>query len=85
MARAAISAGKGCEKCLDTGYMGRLGVFEIMPVTEKLKGVILSTSDANAVKKAAVSEGMRTLRLEGADKVIRGVSTPEEILRVTQI
>jgi len=85
MARAAISAGKGCEKCLDTGYMGRLGVFEIMPVTEKLKGVILTTSDANAVKKVAVSEGMRTLRLEGADKVIRGVSTPEEILRVTQI
>lgn len=83
--RAMLCQGKGCEKCLDTGYLGRLGVFEIMQVSERIKQIILSTSDANALKETAVAEGMRTLRQEGADKVLRGLSTPEEILRVTQI
>jgi general secretion pathway protein E len=83
--RAVLCEGKGCEKCLDTGYLGRLGVFEIMKISERVKQVILSTSDANALKQIAVEEGMRTLRQEGADKVIRGISTPEEVLRVTQV
>ena len=83
--RAVLCEGVGCEKCLDTGYLGRLGVFEIMKISEKVKQVILSTSDANALKQVAVEEGMRTLRQEGADKVLRGISTPEEILRVTQV
>ncbi len=83
--RAALCEGKGCEKCLDTGYMGRLGVFEIMDISETIKQLILTTSDANALKRAAVTEGMRTLRQVGAEKVIRGISTPEEVLRVTQI
>ncbi len=80
-----LHEGKGCEKCLETGYMGRQGVFEIMRISEKIKQVILSTSDANAIKQAAMSEGMRTLRQEGTEKVIQGVSTPQEVLRVTQI
>ncbi|MCF8061053.1 MAG: type II secretion system ATPase GspE [Deltaproteobacteria bacterium] len=83
--RTALNEGKGCEKCLDTGYLGRLGVFEIMKISEKIKQVILTTSDSNALKQVAVAEGMRTLRQEGADKVIRGISTPEEVLRVTQV
>ena len=83
--RSVLCEGKGCEKCLGTGYLGRLGVFEIMKISERIKQVILSTSDANALKQVAVEEGMRTLRQEGADKVLRGISTPEEILRVTQV
>ena len=83
--RSVLCEGKGCEKCLGTGYLGRLGVFEIMKISEKIKQVILSTSDANALKQVAVEEGMRTLRQEGADKVLKGISTPEEILRVTQV
>ncbi len=83
--RAVLCEGKGCEKCLDTGYLGRLGVFEIMKISEKIKQVILTTSDSNALKQVAVQEGMRTLRQEGADKVLKGISTPEEILRVTQV
>jgi general secretion pathway protein E len=85
LGRATLCEGKGCEKCLDTGYLGRLGVFEIMKISEKIKRVILSTSDANALKEVAIEEGMRTLRQEGADKVLRGISTPEEVLRVTQV
>jgi len=85
LGRAALCEGKGCEKCLETGYLGRLGVFEIMKISEKIKQVILSTSDANALKQVAVAEGMHTLRQEGADKVLKGISTPEEVLRVTQV
>ena len=83
--RASIRVGKGCEKCLDTGYFGRTGIYEIMEISEKIKKQILSTSDANEVKKTAVKEGMRTLRQDGAEKILKGISTTEEILRVTQI
>jgi general secretion pathway protein E len=83
--RASLCMGQGCEKCLDTGYLGRTGIYEIMRVTERIKKTILTTSDANIIKQAAVEEGMKTLRHDGADKVIRGISTTEEILRVTQV
>ena len=83
--RATICTGQGCEKCLDTGYLGRSGIYEILKVTENIKKTVLATSDANAIQKEAVREGMRTLRQEGAEKVMRGISTTEEVLRVTQV
>ena len=83
--RASICVGKGCEKCLDTGYFGRTGIYEIMEISEKIKKQILSTSDANEIKQTAIKEGMKTLRQDGADKILHGISTTEEILRVTQI
>jgi general secretion pathway protein E len=82
---ATICEGKGCEKCLDTGYLGRSGIYETLKITEKIKKTVLSTSDANAIQKVAIKEGMRTLRQEGAEKVMRGISTTEEVLRVTQV
>jgi general secretion pathway protein E len=82
---ATICVGKGCERCMGTGYHGRTGIYEIMKVSESIKKTILTTSDADTIKRVAISEGMRTLRQDGADKVMQGVSTTEEILRVTQV
>jgi general secretion pathway protein E len=74
----------GCEKCFNTGYKGRLGIFEIMVLTEKLKTLILKTFDSNRIKNEAVLEKMRTLRQDGIQKVKKGTTTIEEVLRVTQ-
>ena len=73
----------GCEKCINTGYSGRLGIFEIMVLTERLKGLILETFDSNRIKSEAVKEKMRSLRQDGIQKVLDGVTTIEEVLRVT--
>ncbi len=85
LAGATVYEGAGCEKCLRTGYLGRCGIYEILRISERIKDVILSTSDSNTIKKAGLEEGMRTLRRDGADKVIRGISTAEEVLRVTRV
>ena len=76
--------GKGCPSCLSTGYMGRTGIFELMMLDDRVKNLILKTSDANAIKRRAVEQGMVTLRQDGAQKVLNGVTTIEEIFRVTQ-
>ena len=76
--------GKGCSSCLNTGYMGRTGIFELMMLDDRIKNLILKTSDANAIKRRAVEQGMITLRQDGAQKVLNGITTIEEIFRVTQ-
>jgi general secretion pathway protein E len=72
----------GCLECRNTGYLGRQGIYEIMPLTEGLKELITSQCDFNALRKAAMKEGMRSLRLSGAQKIAAGLTTLEEILRV---
>ncbi len=74
----------GCENCFHTGYRGRAGIFEIMVLTERLKSLILKTFDSNRIKNEAVQQKMRTLRQDGMQKVLQGVTTIEEVLRVTQ-
>jgi len=74
----------GCENCFNTGYRGRFGIFEIMVLTERLKSLILKTFDSNRIKHEAVQQKMRTLRQDGMQKVINGLTTVEEVLRVTQ-
>jgi general secretion pathway protein E len=74
----------GCENCFNTGYRGRLGIFEIMVLTERLKSLILKTFDSNRIKNEAVQQKMRTLRQDGMQKVLNGLTTVEEVLRVTQ-
>ena len=74
----------GCENCFNTGYRGRLGIFEIMVLTERLKSLILKTFDSNRIKSEAVRQKMRTLRQDGMAKVLKGLTTVEEVLRVTQ-
>lgn len=74
----------GCPQCFDTGYSGRQAVFEIMEINDTLKTIILKTSDASTIKDAAIEQGMLTLRQNGIEKVMKGVTTVEEVLRVTQ-
>ncbi len=74
----------GCPSCLNTGYLGRTGIFELMMLDDRIKNLILKTSDANAIKRRAVEQGMVTLRQDGAQKVLNGITTIEEIFRVTQ-
>jgi general secretion pathway protein E len=78
--------GVGCGQCLQTGYKGRIGIFELMSLTPAMKSLILTTSDAGQIKKQALSSlatGMMTLRQDGLRKVLAGLTTLEEIFRVT--
>ncbi len=75
---------KGCEKCFNTGYRGRFGIFEIMHLDEGLKTLILKTFDASQIKQYAQRSNMKTLRQSGIEKVLTGTTTIEEVLRVTQ-
>jgi general secretion pathway protein E len=80
-----IFRAKGCEKCLETGYRGRTGIYEFLRLTEGIKGLVLQTSDSNQINKAARAEGMVSLRQDGIQKVIEGKTTVSEVLRVTQV
>ncbi len=73
----------GCIECRDTGYKGRAGVYEIMPISNTLKEVITDKCDLEVLRKQAIKEGMHSLRLSGANKVGAGLTTLEEVLRVT--
>mgnify|MGYP000560231292 CR=1 FL=1 len=80
--RHTIYQAKGCPNCFHTGYRGRVAILEIMLMDENLKSVILTTFDANVIKNHA--RGMITLRQDGIEKVLRGLTTIEEVVRVTQ-
>jgi general secretion pathway protein E len=80
---STIFKAKGCENCLDTGYKGRTSIFEIMLLDSQLKSIILKTYDSNRIKNEALKLNMVTLRMDGIQKVLSGISTIEEILRVT--
>ncbi|MCL4456617.1 MAG: type IV-A pilus assembly ATPase PilB [Nitrospirae bacterium] len=75
--------GKGCPECNNTGYRGRIAVHEIVPIKDELKELILQGASAADIKKEAVRLGMSTLRQSGLKKVMDGITTIEEILRVT--
>jgi general secretion pathway protein E len=79
-----IYRARGCESCFHTGYRGRLGIFEIMELDDTLKSLVLQTFDSHQIKAAAVAQGMVTLRRDGIQKVLDGITTVEEVLRVTQ-
>jgi type IV pilus assembly protein PilB len=75
--------GKGCSKCSNIGYRGRLSLYEVMPTTEEVQELILRRAAANEIKRAATQEGMKTLRMSGIVKIKQGITTIEEVLRVT--
>ncbi|WP_457551876.1 type II secretion system ATPase GspE [Desulfobacula sp.] len=75
---------KGCLKCFNTGYKGRAAIFEVMVMNDELKKLSLETSDSKQIKNTAIKLGMTTLRQEGLSKVIKGITSIEEVLRVTQ-
>src|SRR4029450_6847805 len=75
--------GKGCDKCNNTGFKGRVGLYEVMEVTEELRELILVGASSLELRRKAVDEGMITLRSSGLRKVKEGVTTIEEIVRET--
>src|SRR5450432_1247230 len=75
---------KGCAACLQTGYTGRRGIYELMMIDDVVGALILKDSDAQSIKRAAVDQGMDTLRDDGARKVLLGLTTVEEVLAATQ-
>jgi len=83
-AKIEIFEGKGCEECRFTGYRGRTGIYEVMSVSEPIREMIVARASSQQIKQKAISEGMRTLRQDGLQKVIQGVTTYTEVVRVTQ-
>ncbi len=75
---------QGCGACFHSGFKGRIGIFEIMEMNSPLKRLVLETYDSNRIKEAAEEHGMITLRMDGLNKVLGGVTTLEEVLRATQ-
>ncbi len=76
--------GRGCSHCMQVGYLGRTGLYEMLEVTDAIRGLVTTNADAATIRKQAQQEGMRPLRLAGLDKVLAGQTTIEEVLRVTQ-
>jgi general secretion pathway protein E len=75
---------KGCDQCFNTGYRGRIGIFETLVMGYKLKTLIQRTYDSFQIKQEALKLGLVTLRRDGIEKVLRGITSIEEVVRVTQ-
>jgi type II secretory ATPase GspE/PulE/Tfp pilus assembly ATPase PilB-like protein len=76
--------GVGCEECRSLGYQGRLGIYELLLVTEAIRPLVMNRAPASTIANEAIKHGMRTLRIDGWNKVKAGTTTIEEVLRVTQ-
>ncbi len=74
----------GCAQCMMTGYSGRTGIFELLVVNEDIRTLVMKRTDSSAIKKMAMKRGMLSLRQDGARKVLSGITTTEEMVRVTQ-
>ena len=79
-----LSRGRGCDECRGTGYRGRTGIYELFPITEDARSLILKRAPSREIRRCAIEAGMVTLRMDGWLKACEGVTTVEEILRVTQ-
>jgi len=75
---------RGCNECLGTGYSGRSGIFEILLIDDDIRGFTLSTTDSSTIKRKAIETGMTTLRMDGAEKILRGLTSIDEVMRVTE-
>jgi general secretion pathway protein E len=80
-----VAFGKGCDECFNSGYAGRTAIYEFMPVDEALRTQIMNNATAAQMKRGAVERGMITLREDGRMKIMAGQTTPDEVLRVTQL
>lgn len=78
-----VFRGKGCKVCNNTGYKGRVALYEVMPFLDSLKELVLQGASAAELKAEMIRSGIKTLRLSGISKIIEGMTTPEEVLRVT--
>jgi len=82
--RVACWRGAGCDQCFGTGFTGRVGIFELMEMTDEIRKLVMQNADAAEITKAARHQGMRNLREDGWMKVREGLTTADEVLRVTQ-
>ncbi len=76
--------GRGCQYCSNTGYLGRIGIFEVLVLTDKIAKLVLEHASANTIEEESVAEGMITMKQDGYLKAVEGVTTLEEVLRVAQ-
>jgi general secretion pathway protein E len=81
--RGMLWVAKGCDRCNGTGYRGRTGVYEVLRITEEIRRLAIRNASSAEIKHAAQAQGLRTLRDDGAHKVLSGVTTIEEVMRVT--
>ena len=72
--------GKGCDKCKDLGYRGRVGIYEMMPISENIIKLVLQKASTAEIRKQAVSDGMVSMLLDGLDKIGAGLTTIDEVL-----
>jgi len=84
LASASFFKGRGCGNCQGTGYRGRLGLFELMLMSPKIRELTFNQAPTEHIRRAAVGEGMKTLYWDGIRKVLRGVTTFEEVLRTAK-
>jgi len=84
MGRTIYKPGAGCNQCKRTGYRGRSGIHELLVVDDEIRTLVMKNGDAASIRRAATARGMSTLRQDGADKIVEGLTTIEEVLRVTQ-
>jgi general secretion pathway protein E len=80
-----VALGRGCDECFHSGFAGRTAIYELMPIDSTIQEQIVDKSSASVIKRGALERGLRTLRMDGVDKVLSGLTTPEEVLRVTQL
>ena len=83
LAQLVLYRGAGCEECSNTGYQGRLAFYEVLPMTEEMRSLVMAHATTDELRKRAVEAGMVTLRLGGLQKVREGLTTIDEVLRVT--
>src|SRR5690606_2276684 len=83
IATARLYKGAGCKACNNSGYKGRVALYEVMRFNDPLKEMVLQGASTAELKVAAIKQGMSTLRMSGIKKVLEGVTTTEEVLRVT--
>ncbi len=76
--------GKGCKLCLGTGYLGRIGIFELLEVTQSIRDLIVAKADADQIEQKAIHEGMQTMLMDGLAKVKAGLTTIDEVMRVVK-
>jgi general secretion pathway protein E len=81
---AKFYTGTGCDRCFQTGYRGRTGIYEMMLISDEIQDLVYKRKTAGTIKKVALESGMQTLRMDGARKVLAGITSISEVLRVTQ-
>ncbi|MEM6672666.1 MAG: type II secretion system ATPase GspE [Planctomycetota bacterium] len=80
-----IAYGPGCDECFHSGYAGRTAIYEFLPVTERIRTLVMEGAGATEIKREQIGQGHQTLRSDGQAKIRQGITTPDEVLRVTQL